>query len=117
MKGITAGAARSIENLIRAGLKLGMGGDLFGEELHCLQGGELKLRGEISAPLDVLRSATSIGMEILQKSGELGCTRPGALADSLVLEGKPFANLGLFEDAGRNIPMIMKDGDVVRCLL
>jgi imidazolonepropionase-like amidohydrolase len=55
-------------------------------------------------------------MQFTVRSG-LGCTRPGALADSLVLEGKPFANLGLFEDAGRNIPMIMKDGDVVRCLL
>lgn len=117
VKGITEVTARSLENLVRAGVKLGMGSDLFGEEFHGLQGGELKLRGEISAPLDVLRSATSIGAEILQKSGELGCIRPGALADILVLEGNPFADLGLFQDAGKNIPMLMKGGEVVRCSL
>ena len=117
LKGITEVTARSIENLIRAGVKLGMGTDLFGEEFHRLQGGELKLRGEISAPIDVLRSATSIGAEILQKSGELGCIRPGALADILVLNGNPFADLGLFEAAEANIPMIMKGGNLVRCSL
>jgi len=117
VKGITEVTVRSLENLIGAGVKLGMGSDLFGEEFHALQGGELKLRGEISAPIDVLRSATSTGAEILQKSGELGCIRPRALADILVLQGNPFADLGLFEDAERNIPMIMKGGNVVRCLL
>jgi imidazolonepropionase-like amidohydrolase len=117
VKGITEITARSLENLTRAGVKLGIGSDLFGEEFHGLQGGELKLRGEISAPIDVLRSATSIGAEILQKSGELGCIRAGAYADILVLQGNPFADLGLFEDAERNLAMIMKGGNVVRCLL
>jgi imidazolonepropionase-like amidohydrolase len=50
----------------------------------------------------------------LQKGGELGCIRPGALADILVLQGNPFADLGLFEDAEKNIPMIMKGGKLVR---
>lgn len=117
VKGITEVTARSLENLIRAGVKLGMGSDLFGEEFHRLQGGELKLRGGISPPIDVLRSATSIGAEILQKSGELGCIRPGALADILVLEGNPFADLGLFEDPEENIPIVMKGGELVRCSL
>jgi imidazolonepropionase-like amidohydrolase len=117
VKGITEVTARSLERLIRAGVKLGLGTDLFGEEFHGLQGGELKLRGEISPAIDVLRSATSIGAEILQKSGELGCIRPGALADILVLRGNPFADLGLFENATENIPMIMKGGAIVRCSL
>jgi imidazolonepropionase-like amidohydrolase len=117
VKGITEVTARSLENLIRAGVKLGMGSDLFGEEFHPLQGGELKLRGEISSPIDVLRSATSIGAEILQKSGELGCIRPGAFADILVLQGNPFSDLGLFEDAEANIPIVMKGGQIVRCSL
>jgi len=117
VKGITEMTARSIETLARAGVKLGMGTDLFGEEFHRVQGGELKLRGEISTPIDVLRSATSIGAEILQKQGELGCISTGALADILVLQGDPFADLGLFADAERNIPVIVKGGNVVRCAL
>jgi imidazolonepropionase-like amidohydrolase len=117
VKGITELMARSIETLSRAGVKLGMGTDLFGEEFHRVQGGELKLRGEISASLDVLRSATSIGAEILQKKGELGCISAGAFADILVLHGDPFADLELFADAERNIPVIMKGGALVRCAL
>ena len=62
-------------------------------------------------------SATSIGAEILQKSGELGCIRPGAFADILVLQGDPFSDLGLFEDAEANIPFVMKGGHIVRCSL
>lgn len=117
LKGITEITARSIQNLVRAGVKLGMGTDLFGVEFHRLQGGELKLRGEISPPIQVLRSATSIGAEILQKSGELGCIKPGALADILVLQGDPFADLGLFENPEANIPVILKGGEIVRCSL
>lgn len=117
VKGITKVMARSIENLVAAGVKLGMGTDLFGEEFHVLQGGELKLRGEISPPIDVLRSATSIGAEILQMSGELGCISPNAYADILVLDGDPFKDLGLFENAERNIPLIMKGGSFVRSSL
>lgn len=117
VKGVTELTARSIENLVRAGVKLGMGTDLFGDEFHCLQGGELKLRGEISPPIEVLRSATSMGAEILQKPAELGCIRPGAFADILVLEGNPFADLGLFEHPEANIPIIMKGGEIVRCSL
>ncbi|HEY0938603.1 MAG TPA: amidohydrolase family protein [Steroidobacter sp.] len=117
LRGVTEITARSIENLTRAGVKLGMGTDLFGDEFHHLQGGELQLRGEISSPIEVLRSATSIGAEILQKSGELGCIRPGALADILVLQGDPFADLGLFANPETNIPVIMKGGEIVRCSL
>ncbi len=98
-------------------MKLGLGTDLFGEEFHGLQGGELKLRGEISPAIDVLRSATSIGAEILQKSGELGCIRPGALADILVLRGNPSRISACLENAAENIPMIMKGGTIVRCSL
>jgi imidazolonepropionase-like amidohydrolase len=117
VKGVTEITARSVETLMKAGVKLGIGTDLFGEEFHGLQGGELKLRGEISPALDVLRSATSIGAEILQKRGELGCIRPGALADVLVLAGNPLTDLGLFEDPARNIRLIMKGGNVVRSSL
>ena len=116
VKGVTEVTLRSVETLIGAGVKLGIGTDLYGE-LHGMQGSELKLRGELSAPIDVLRSATSIGAEILQSSGDLGCIQPGAYADILVLEGDPFADLGLFEQPDRNIAMIMKGGELVRCSL
>jgi imidazolonepropionase-like amidohydrolase len=105
---------RSIEVCARAGVKLGFGTDLFGHDFHPFQGGELELRGQVSKPIDVLRSATSINAEILQRSGELGCIKPGALADILVLEGNPFRDLALFRTPLNNIPVVMKGGVFVR---
>lgn len=98
----------------RAGVKIGLGADLLGHEYHKLQGGELALRGEVNTAIDVLRSATSINAELLQKPGELGCIAPGAYADILVLNGDPLKDLGLFRDADNNIPVVMKGGEFVR---
>ena len=113
MAGVAEQTARSMENFGRAGVKLGLGSDLLGVEFHQLQGGELELRGMHQKPIDVLRSATSINAEILQMSGKLGCIAPGAYADILVLNGNPFEDLGLFKDAARNLPLIMKGGEIV----
>jgi imidazolonepropionase-like amidohydrolase len=105
---------RSIEVCARAGVALGLGTDLFGHDFHPNQGGELELRGQVSKPIEVVRSATSINAEILQMPSELGCIKPGAFADILVLEGDPFSDLALFRTPLKNIPVIMKGGVFVR---
>jgi imidazolonepropionase-like amidohydrolase len=79
-----------------------------------MQGGELALRAEMSSPLDVLRSATSINAEILRKSGELGCIKPGAYADLLLVNGDPLADLSLFSRPEQSLALIMKGGRVVK---
>ena len=103
----------SIECCRAAGVKLGLGTDLFGPR-HSRQGQEFMLRGEVSPAIDVLRSATSVNAEILQKSGELGCITEGALADLIVIDGNPLENLGLFIKPQETISLIMRDGDLVR---
>lgn len=105
---------RSIEVCARAGVKLGLGSDLLDHDFHPFQGGELELRGQVSKPIDVLRSATSINAEILQMPNELGCIKPGAFADILVLEANPFTELALFRTPLKNIPVVMKGGVIVR---
>lgn len=113
VNGLYERALGSVENCVRAGVKLGLGTDLLGD-YHKLQGGELLLRGEICKAIDVLRSVTSVNAEILQKPKELGCIVPGALADLIVLRGDPLEDLSLFADAERNIPLIMRDGRLIR---
>lgn len=98
----------------KAGVKLGLGTDLLSKEFHPQQGGELALRGQVNSSIDVLRSATSVNAEILQKTGELGCIAPNAYADILVVNGDPFNDLALFQDAEKNIPIVMKGGVFVR---
>ena len=47
-------------------------------------------------------------------SGELGCIAPGAYADILLLDFDPFKNLSGFENAEKNIPLVMKGGELIR---
>jgi imidazolonepropionase-like amidohydrolase len=103
----------AIEVCRRNGVKLGLGTDLGGHFFHPLQGGELELRGRVEKPIDVLRAATSVNAELLQKSGQLGCIAPGACADLLLLDSNPIEDLALFRDPGR-IPVVMKGGEFVR---
>jgi imidazolonepropionase-like amidohydrolase len=105
---------RAIETCTRAGVKIGLGADLLGAKYHQLQGIELKLRGEVNSPLQVLRSATSINAELLQRSDKLGCIKPGALADLIVLDFDPLRDLASFSNAERNIPFVMKGGEIIR---
>jgi len=105
---------RAIEACTRAGAKLGLGSDLLGNQYHPLQGGELAKRGEVNTPIEVLRSATSVNAELLQMSGELGCITPGAYADILLLDFDPFKDLSGFEHPEKNIPLVMKGGQLIR---
>ncbi len=113
VKSIGDGAYQAIEVCRRNGVKLGLGTDLGGHAFHPLQGGELELRGRVEKPIDVLRSATSVNAEILQKSGQLGQIAPGAWADILVLDFDPLKDLASFR-APQKIPVVIKDGVFVR---
>lgn len=112
LRGVYERMAESIKNCVEAGVRLGLGADLLDSRFHPLQGWELSLRGEISAPLDVLRSATSVNAELLQMPGLLGCIKPDAYADLLLIDGDPTRDLTLFRDA-RNLRLIMKAGEIV----
>ncbi len=46
--------------------------------------------------------------------GELGVIEQGALADMLLVDGDPIANLKLIADPGKNFVVIMKDGKIYK---
>jgi imidazolonepropionase-like amidohydrolase len=102
----------AIEHCKSAGVKLGFGSDLFGE-MHAYQSHEFRMRGEINTPFEVLHSATAINAEIVQRKGELGCVRVGALADLIVVDGNPLEDLSLFWGERNRIALVMKEGDIV----
>lgn len=73
------------------------------------------------APADVLRMATSTNGELLALSGlrspypgKLGVIEPGALADLLLVDGDPIANIELLAHPERNLRVIMKDGRIYK---
>jgi imidazolonepropionase-like amidohydrolase len=61
------------------------------------------------SPMDAVVSATRLGGEIMMKGGELGQVKPGFLADLLLVDGNPLANVAILQDASRLLA-IMKDG-------
>jgi imidazolonepropionase-like amidohydrolase len=46
--------------------------------------------------------------------GKLGVVVEGALADLLLVDGDPIANIRLIEDPERNFRVIMKDGRIYK---
>jgi imidazolonepropionase-like amidohydrolase len=46
--------------------------------------------------------------------GKLGVVEVGALADLLLVDGDPIAQIGLLADPAKNLLVIMKDGHIVK---
>ena len=61
------------------------------------------------SPMDAILSATKLGGEIMKAGNELGQIKPGFLADMILVDGNPVANVKLLQDANKLL-MIMKDG-------
>jgi len=61
------------------------------------------------SPMDAILSATKLGGEIMMMGGELGQIKPGYLADLILVDGNPLANVKILQDANKLLA-IMKDG-------
>jgi imidazolonepropionase-like amidohydrolase len=103
------GGLRSLEICKRAGVPVAYGSDLLGQ-LQVEQSREFLLRREVLSPIEIIRSATTVGAQLLRMEGKLGTLRAGAFADMILVDGDPLKDLGLFQDQGRHLPMIMKGG-------
>jgi imidazolonepropionase-like amidohydrolase len=103
------GGLKSLEICKRAGVEVGYGSDLLGA-LQVEQSREFLLRREVLSPLEIVRQATLVGAKILRMEGKLGVVEPGALADLIVVDGDPLADLGLFQEQGRHLSAIMAAG-------
>lgn len=103
----------SLDRMRRAEVKLGFGTDLVGHT-YVEQCREFLLRSEVFTPLEILRQATSVGAEVLQQQGQLGCIAAGAHADLLVVDGDPVRDIGLLAQNGNKLALIMRAGGIVK---
>ena len=78
---------------------------------------EFEIRADILPAYDILTSCTSMAAEILMEDGRLGVVAPGAIADLIVVEGDPLANVRILARDGATLPIIMKDGVVRKRLI
>jgi imidazolonepropionase-like amidohydrolase len=103
------GALRSLEICKRHGVPVAYGTDLLGQ-LQTEQSQEFTIRAQVVSPIEIIRSATTIGARLLRMEGKLGCLKPGAFADLIVVNGNPLKNLALFQEQGKHLSAIVKGG-------
>jgi imidazolonepropionase-like amidohydrolase len=107
------GSAAAVALAREHGVKVAFGTDLY-KTPHDRQAWEFILRAQSEPPLDVLRSATVVGAEVVGLAGSLGEIVPGAHADLLAVAGNPLEDLMLLQDQGARIPLIVKGGEIVK---
>jgi imidazolonepropionase-like amidohydrolase len=103
----------ALELAHRGGVRLVYGSDLLGG-MHRHQSEEFRIRGQVQAPIDVIRSATSVAARLLRAEGSLGTLAVGARADLVVLDGDPLEEVGLLADPAARMPLVIQAGAVVR---
>ena len=110
---VAKGAIHGLEAMRKARVKVGYGTDLLGE-LYVQQCREFTLRSEVFTPLELLRQATSVNAELMMLEGRIGCVKPGAHADLIVVDGDPLKDIGLLAKNGKKLTTILRGGEVVK---
>jgi imidazolonepropionase-like amidohydrolase len=106
-------AIARLETMRKAKVKIGYGTDLLGS-LYVQQCREFTLRRQVFSPLELLRQATSVNAEMMMLEDKLGCVKPGAHADLIVVDGDPLKDIGLLAQDGRKLSTIVRAGEVVK---
>ncbi len=109
------GGVESAKRILRAGGRLGMGGDYgFGWNPHGDYARELTffVQDVGLTPLEVITCATKTGAEIMGCSDQIGTLESGKLADVLVVDGDVEEDISLLEDRNRFIAVLQ--GGVIK---
>jgi imidazolonepropionase-like amidohydrolase len=105
-------AIESLRAMHRRGIRVLPGGDYgFAFTPHCQNARDLEFFVKYlgMTPAEAIRSTTVYGGEIMMKPHELGQVKEGYLADLLLVDGDPLANIAILRDPKR-ILAVMKDG-------
>lgn len=121
-KPVIEGQARTIAAAKRAGVRIAWGTDfLFEPGLNVEQNAFILGLREWFTPAEILKMVTHDNAALLALSGlrspyqgRLGVVEEGALADLLLVDGDPLADLDVLADPERNFLVIVKDGRVVK---
>ncbi len=106
------GGAESALRILRAGGRIGMGGDYgFGWNPHGDYAKELTyFTNEVGfTPLETLTCATRTGAEIMGLDDQIGTLEVGKLADVLIVEGDVLADISLLENRD-NLQAVIQGG-------
>ena len=105
-------AIESLKAMHRRGIRVLPGGDYgFAFTPHCQNARDLEFFVKYLGftPMEAIRATTLYGGQIMMRGHELGVVKDGHLADLLLVDGDPLANLAILRDPKR-ILAVMKDG-------
>ena len=112
---VRAAGLDSLAILRDAGVTIAFGTDLLGET-HVRQSEEFAIRARVLSAREILASATTVAARLIGMAGRLGVVAPGAIADLLVVEGDPLADITILAVPERSVRMVMKGGAIHRGL-
>ncbi|MBM3735297.1 MAG: amidohydrolase family protein [Acidobacteria bacterium] len=109
------GGAESARRILKAGGRLGLGGDYgFAWTPHGTYAKELSffVNHVGFSPLETITCATRNGAGIMGREHEFGTAEPGKLADLLVVDGDVLSDISILEDRSRFIAVMQ--GGVIK---
>lgn len=119
---VAAGTDQAYALAKKHGIQVAWGTDtLFTPELASRQGEQLAKMVRWFTPAEILMMATRANAELLALSGPrnpypgtLGVIEAGAIADLLLIDGDPLADITLIERPETSMSLIMKGGEIVK---
>jgi len=105
-------AVESLSKMHKRGIRVLPGGDYgFAFTPHGQNARDLEFFVKYLGftPMEAIRSTTLYGGQVMMRPHELGVVKEGYLADLMLVDGDPLANLAILRDPKR-ILAVMKDG-------
>jgi imidazolonepropionase-like amidohydrolase len=109
-------AVETMRKMHKKGIRVLPGGDYgFAWTKHGTNAKDLEYFVDMvgMSPIETLVACTRYGGQIMGRPNELGLVKPGYLADMLLIDGDPVANIRILQDRNR-ILAVMKDGEFFR---
>ncbi len=116
LKRVSTGGVHSLRLAKAAGVPVVYGTDLLGS-MHDRQLGEFALRADVMTPIEQLQGATSIAARMMGQDAHIGCIKPGAWADLIVMDGDPTRDIALMVELPRHMTLLMQGGRIVKSTL
>lgn len=110
VKRVLASAYDALELLRDTGVHIASGSDVLGPHQH-LKAYELELKARVLGPMGALVAATKTSAELLGLADRIGTLEEGKLADLLVFDGDPLADIKTLQDTAR-VHVVMTGGTV-----
>ena len=109
-------ALDALETAHRVGANIASGSDLLGP-MQIYKATELEIKARVLGPMGAIVSTTKTNSELLNRQQDLGTIETGKLADIIVVNGDPLADIKLFQEYEEKISLIMKGGWVYKNML